>query len=388
MLEDRGSWQERQIYDRDNFLLRDDDLRARKEFYMPLVFYLFDFMVCFIFFVLGSYPGQYIEYMEADEIQNFFMTIPRSWTAIEDQHSPEQQRSSAKPSATDGRFKAGAIFAFCAWLVICYALHHAIHHYHATPQASRSILHSVAKFFRIMPSKFMLVIPFGLVVVGYAFAIAWEWNISPLRSDARPAWFYGLGYSPILLIIVIFQIYGYRDKNEDRILLSKRRDRERAVDAELGFVAVRKPDWWSKRSGGNSGGHHGGGRHDDDEAMNQLKNMIHSESVGGGPATHHRVQRALQLRDLSSSSAAAATTTTTNNIPSTPSSTASTQVEANRNGPLTVEVASNPFADHQRHDIEFRSDNGSERSSSLGTMTSSLSSSQQPPTRIRSMLDV
>ena len=337
--------------------------------------------------LLGSYSGLcmyvYGTSKEVDDIQNFFMTIPRSWTAIEYQRSPEQQRSSAKPSATDGRFKAGAVFALCAWLVICYALHHAIRYYHATPtQASRSVFQSVVRFLRIMPSKFLLVIPMGLVVVGYSFAIAWEWTISPLRSDAQPAWFYGLGYAPILLIIVIFQIYGYRDENEDRILLGKRRERERAVDAELGFVAVRKPDWWSKRSGGNSGGgHHGARPNADDEAMNQLKNLIHSESVGGGPATHHRVQQTLQLRDLSSSSPTAATT----NLPSTPTSTASTQVEVNRSGPLTVEVVSNPFTDQQRHDHEFRS----ERGRSVGTVSSSSSSpSQQPPTRIRSMLDV
>lgn len=40
-----GSWQERQIVDRDPFSLREDDVRGKKEFYMPLVFYFFTFMV-------------------------------------------------------------------------------------------------------------------------------------------------------------------------------------------------------------------------------------------------------------------------------------------------------------------------------------------------------
>lgn len=40
-----GSWQERQIVDRDPFSLPQDDKRGQMEFYMPLVFYLFDFMV-------------------------------------------------------------------------------------------------------------------------------------------------------------------------------------------------------------------------------------------------------------------------------------------------------------------------------------------------------
>lgn len=41
----RGSWQERQIYDRDPFALPQDDKRATKEFYIPLIFYLFAWLV-------------------------------------------------------------------------------------------------------------------------------------------------------------------------------------------------------------------------------------------------------------------------------------------------------------------------------------------------------
>jgi hypothetical protein len=41
----RGSWQERQIYDQDPFSLPQDDARGKKEFYMPLIFYLFAWLV-------------------------------------------------------------------------------------------------------------------------------------------------------------------------------------------------------------------------------------------------------------------------------------------------------------------------------------------------------
>jgi Protein of unknown function (DUF2434) len=40
-----GSWQERQIVDADPFTLRQDDTRGKTEFYMPLAFYFFAFMV-------------------------------------------------------------------------------------------------------------------------------------------------------------------------------------------------------------------------------------------------------------------------------------------------------------------------------------------------------
>jgi Protein of unknown function (DUF2434) len=42
----RGSWQERQICDRDPVLLPQDDRRGKTEFWMPLVFYLFAWLVC------------------------------------------------------------------------------------------------------------------------------------------------------------------------------------------------------------------------------------------------------------------------------------------------------------------------------------------------------
>jgi hypothetical protein len=41
-----GSWQERQFVDPNPFALRRDDRRAKTEFYLPLVFYALDFLVC------------------------------------------------------------------------------------------------------------------------------------------------------------------------------------------------------------------------------------------------------------------------------------------------------------------------------------------------------
>lgn len=41
-----GSWMERQYIDPDPFSLKDDDKRAKVEFFIPLVFYLFFWLVC------------------------------------------------------------------------------------------------------------------------------------------------------------------------------------------------------------------------------------------------------------------------------------------------------------------------------------------------------
>ncbi|KAI9884906.1 MAG: hypothetical protein M1823_003313 [Watsoniomyces obsoletus] len=258
-----GSWQERQICDHDSFSLRQDDPRARREFWMPLIFYLFGFM-------------------------NFFMTIPRSWTKIQYQHSPEQQSSKAKPVATDGRFKAAAIFAFLAWLVTVYSLWHSIRHY--KPRSS-SLIGRLFSIIRYSPAKFLILLPLALLVVGYDLTIAFEWTISPIRSDGNPAWFYGLGYGPILIIIIVFEIWGYIDKNEDRILIAQRRQRGREIDEELGIIrGSQKPTWWRRLHGNKPAG--GGDWGSPDE---RLKNLINSEFVGGGRVTHERIEEGLAL---------------------------------------------------------------------------------------------
>lgn len=240
----RGSWQERQIYDRDHFLLPHDDTRSKKEFYMPLTFYFFAFMVS----AHTSRPRICVSLETLNSMQNFFMTIPRSWTKIQHQRSLEQQSASAAPIMTDGRFKAASIFAFLAWCVICYSLRHSIHYY---KPRNRGLWNRFIGFFHWAPTKFMLVIPMALVMIGYSAAIAFEWTINPLRYDALPGWIYGLGHAPIILIISVFEIYGYIDENEDRLILKQRRELGRSNDAELGIdgAVVKKPGWWSKRHG-------------------------------------------------------------------------------------------------------------------------------------------
>ncbi len=216
------------------------------------------------------------------------MTIPRSWTKIQYQHSPEQQSSKAQPVATDGRFKTAAIFAFLAWLVIVYSLWHSIRHY---KPRSRTFLGRSFSIMRYSPAKFLVLLPLSLLVVGYDLTIAFEWTISPLRADGNPAWFYGLGYAPILLIIIVFEVWGYIDKNEDRVLIEQRRQRGRAVDEELGIRGSKKPHWWRRLHGSGSGG--GAGQYG--SADERLKNLINSEFVGGGRVTHDRIEEGVAL---------------------------------------------------------------------------------------------
>ncbi|KAK8217900.1 hypothetical protein IWZ00DRAFT_486674 [Phyllosticta capitalensis] len=216
-----GSWQERQICDRDPFLLPEDDKRAKTEFYLPLIFYFFAWF-------------------------NFFMTIPRSWTNIEYQRSDWQQAHYAEKTATDGRFKTGTIIAVIAWGVIIFSLHHSLHHYRPRP-TTPGVLARINSFCTHCPTALFLAIIILAFRLVYDIAAAWVWDVSLLNKDVDPAWPFGLGYAPIVLLLVIFNIAGYVHENEDRIIIEQRRQRDQAADAGLGLV--KKPSWWRKYNG-------------------------------------------------------------------------------------------------------------------------------------------
>ena len=254
----RGSWQERQLCDIDAFSFPQHDYRSRKEFYMPLVFYVFDWLT-------------------------FFVTIPRSWTAVQRQGSQYQIQHAARPAATDIRFKIGAIFALNAWCLVLYSLHHNIKCYRLRPYGSALTL---VGFLQQAPVKYLLTVPLAALHVAYAVAAAWAWSISPLNISAPVGLLYGFGYGPILLIMVIYNIYGYLESNEDRALIAQRIERERATDAALGVgKASKKPPWWSKING--SGRSHG-------ETSEQRLRALTTE-IGGGLATGRHIRNAVEM---------------------------------------------------------------------------------------------
>ncbi|KAI9787588.1 MAG: hypothetical protein M1839_000119 [Geoglossum umbratile] len=246
-----GSWNERRIVDEDPNKLPLDEVREKKEFWMPLIFYLFCFM-------------------------NFFMTIPRTWTHIKLQRSKHQQESIARPAATDGRFKAAAFFAVCAWLLICYALYHSIHYYKPRNQGLWNRLNS---FFHYVPIRFIILIFLAAVQIAYAILSAFDFNVSLLKYDSNPALVYGLGYLPSILIILVMEIWGYIGENEDLQIIERRRKRDREADAEIGIT--RKPRWW----------------HDQQDWLGVAPQRARNptQDIGGGVATQKQVERGLEM---------------------------------------------------------------------------------------------
>ena len=209
------------------------------------------------------------------------MTIPRPWTPIEYQRSVQQSNILAKPSATDARFKAGAIFALLAWCTICYSLTHSIQHYKPQTQTPSTVPRAI---FQHCPIPFLLTLPLLLIEICYATASSFIWTINPLKYDSHPAWIYGFGTCPILLIIVVFNIRGYIEPNEDRVLIGRRIERGRTLDAELGLG--QKPSWWKRANG-------------DRRLTNEQRLRALTTEIGGGTATGRNIERAIELNEIS-----------------------------------------------------------------------------------------
>ncbi|PGH18643.1 hypothetical protein AJ80_04390 [Polytolypa hystricis UAMH7299] len=254
-----GSWQERQICDRDTFAFEAGSSRERQEFWLPLMFYLFAFL-------------------------DFFMTIPRSWSAIPKQRSFEQTLAEAKPAATDARFKVGSILAIVCWVITCYSLGHSMYRYRERPRTKlmASLFYLVAA-----PPKFILVQILSAIRIGFNIASSFNWDISPLRFDGNSGFIYGLGYTPILLILIIFNLFGWLDPNEDRALIEQRKERGRMLDAELGIDAdKRKPTWWRRLRPGyvNTAGL---------SAEQRLR--VLTSDIGGGQPTQYSLEQAVEM---------------------------------------------------------------------------------------------
>ncbi|DAA75046.1 TPA_exp: Uncharacterized protein A8136_2144 [Trichophyton benhamiae CBS 112371] len=213
-----GSWQERQVVDRDSSAFPAESTRERQELFLPLLFYLFAFL-------------------------SFFLYVPRSWSAIEKQRTFEQQEAIAKQAATDTRFKAGNIIAGFCICIICYSLGHSLFRYKWQAQGQSSLISIVMT----IPAKFIIVITLAGISVAFNIASSFIWQISPLKYDGNPGYLYGLGYGPPLVIVTILNIFAYLESNEDRELIRQRIQRGRANDTELGIEAGRrKPAWWRR----------------------------------------------------------------------------------------------------------------------------------------------
>lgn len=54
-----------------------------------------------------------------------------------------------------------------------------------------------------------------------------------MNIDANPGWIYGLGYAPMVGVLVTMCIAGWREENEDLALIRRRRQREVREEVEM-----------------------------------------------------------------------------------------------------------------------------------------------------------
>ncbi|KAF2011681.1 hypothetical protein BU24DRAFT_354061 [Aaosphaeria arxii CBS 175.79] len=252
-----GSWQERQLVDVDPYSYPDDDTRTRTEFWLPLMFYLIAWL-------------------------NFFMTIPRSWNAFRQQNTPEQQRDIAAPAATNNRTKAGAIIAAVAWFIIVYSLWHSLKHY---KRRNTGFFGKINGFCRDCPTKLFVVIILLAVRVAYGLASAWIFELTIMKDDVMIGWPFGLGYGPILAIIIVFEVFGYIEENEDKVIMEQRRLRGIEHDRELNLT--KKPGWWNKNFTNRF--------KSDDE---RLRDMAAIDNSGATTTTTRRQPQNIEMGDM------------------------------------------------------------------------------------------
>lgn len=212
------------------------------------------------------------------------MVIPRSWTSIEKQRSPDQIRNYAKPTATDVRFKLAALFGFLGWLITVYSLRHSIKHY---KPRNRGPLNRAVGFIKFTPAKFLITVPLSLVLVGYSGACAFDFDISPLKLHTNLGLMYGLGWGTIACIVLVFEVAGFFDPNEDRELIRQRRIRGAEIDSEIGIV--KKPHWWSRLHGDNGA----------ISIHDQIARNV--GEVGGGRATTKNIQSSIEMGNMPAS---------------------------------------------------------------------------------------
>jgi hypothetical protein len=177
------------------------------------------------------------------------MSVPRRWTSVTGQGGIVQQMAVAKPMATDGRFKSSAILLCVSLLVVFYNIRHILYYYGPRRHGPFGLIPSLLHY---LPTLFFLNIILIMIYLAYLVASTWKFDISLMKYNAVPSWGFCFGYTPCLLIIIVFNVWGFMEENEDKQLMNQRIERGLAADAEIGIV--RKPNWWSKARGDNNMG--------------------------------------------------------------------------------------------------------------------------------------
>jgi hypothetical protein len=71
------------------------------------------------------------------------------------------------------------------------------------------------------------------VRIVYNIAVAWDYNIGPLKFNAPVAYIYALGYLPTLMCMVVMCVWAWLEPNEDIVIKQLRAQREARSNHDL-----------------------------------------------------------------------------------------------------------------------------------------------------------
>ncbi|KAK9368770.1 hypothetical protein V1509DRAFT_60498 [Lipomyces kononenkoae] len=174
-----GSFEERRRFEADPFRYRHNDVRSKVHLFMPLIFYLFGFLL-------------------------FLLTVLRNWGLLIQVNST---------FIVDNRWKAGVFFGLIAWLIIFVQVGVTYYYYD--------------------PAKLPWKIPLCLVglgaLVAYSIGMSFNQTISPFNAHADVLAVALWGYLPVIYIIVVMNVCGHYQLNDDLIVLKEKEERDRAT---------------------------------------------------------------------------------------------------------------------------------------------------------------
>ncbi|OAL31051.1 hypothetical protein AYO20_08472 [Fonsecaea nubica] len=341
-----SSYCHRQFQEAQTYALSANAFHEKANFYLPLLFYAFD---CAVFFTL----------------------VPRSWSFAQKQRSPTQTQGLARPVALDARFKSASVLATVCLGLIVFRLGYGSRAYRA----------------KIPTTLLLTIICLGLRVA-YVLAGSWVWELSPFRRDLSVGLLYGLGYAPALLILVLLNIHGYMNENEDKVLIALRASRGEELGDGLALAAQshqphsRKPPAWWFRSQSHSASPGGVFKMPSSSRRPPLEEISHATDTNRAEqqdeSGHAWWQRRRQEEDARYRKPRQSVNSTRSVGRSAVTDSGTTGIDSR----FTDTESSLPPPQYQR-DTPYES-----RRDGLSQPESSTHSLQSPPQVVRSMLDV
>ncbi len=147
----------------------------------------------------------------------------RPWDKIQMQHDADQTRLNAQPVATNALSKIAAFVLLASWLTTDFTLYYYVKTYRPR---SGSMSARASGLFPSIPLKFVISLALSLIMIGYDAASSFDFSMSPLNYQTNLKMMYGLGWVPIALIIITYEVAGLIEPNEDQELRRLRGGRQ------------------------------------------------------------------------------------------------------------------------------------------------------------------